>query len=144
VLVVGAAFDDRIGLFVRTAGATIALLGALVATTGRIGHTGGIPQWLVEAYPLVMAILIAGYGLVLGHRLSIASAWLIVTIWLALMGCRGYVSLRKAVAGLDYIAIGMVLLGLAVLTSMAKGGVLPWRIGDRRGKFGKPEAGQPG
>ena len=52
------------------------------------------------------------------------------------MGCRGYWALRQVVAGIDYIAMGMVLFSLAVLTSMAKGGVLvlPWRMMDRRGK----------
>lgn len=147
VLLVGAAFDDQLGRLLRTAGAAMAFLGALVAMTGRIEHTGGASKWLIEAYPLLLALSIAGYGFVLGHRYSILSAVLIVLGWIAVMGCRGYVSLRKAVAGLDYIAIGMVLLGLAVLTSMAKGGVLPWRIGDRRGKAPnapKSAARQPG
>jgi hypothetical protein len=134
MLVVGAVFDDRLGRFLRTSGSLTALLGSLVAMAGRIEQTGMISSWIVEVYPLVMAILIAAYGLVLGYRPSITVAWLIVSCWLAVMGCRGYVSLRRAVAGLDYIAIGMVFLGLAILTSMAKGGVLPVRIGDRRGK----------
>jgi hypothetical protein len=134
VLLVGAVFDDRLGRFLRTAGSATALLGSLVAMTGRILQNGTITPWLVEAYPLAMAILTAGYGFVLGHRPSITFAGLIVSCWLAVLGCRGYVSLRRVVAGLDSIAIGMVLLGLAILTSMAKGGVLPGKIGDRRGK----------
>ena len=127
---------STIGLAVSCApsGSVTALLGSLVAMAGRIEQTGMISSWMVEVYPLVMAILIAAYGLALGFGPSITVAWLIVSCWLAVMGCRGYVSLRRAVAGLDYIAIGMVLLGLAILTSMAKGGVLPGRIGDRRGK----------
>ena len=44
----------------------------------------------------------------------------------------------QVVAGLDYIAIGLVLFSLAVLTSMAKGGVLPWAIRDRKGKVSRP------
>jgi hypothetical protein len=84
---------------------------------------------MIEAYPLAMALLIAGYGYVLGHRHAILSAFLIVSCWMAVIGCRGYLSLRRVIAGLDFIATGMVLLGLAVLTSMAKGGVLPWRRG---------------
>ena len=124
----------RLGRFLRTAGAATALLGSLVAMTGQVEHTGMISSWMVEVYPLVMAILIAGYGFVLGYRPSITFAWLIVSCWLAVMGYRGYLSLRRAVVGLDYIAIGMLLLGLAILTSMAKGGVLPGRFGDRRGK----------
>ena len=81
-----------------------------------------------------MSLMIAGYGFVLGHRTSLASAGLILSAWLAAVGCRGYFALRQVVAGIDYITIGMVLFSLAVLTSMAKGGVLPWRVMDRRGK----------
>jgi hypothetical protein len=130
-LLVGAAFDDRLGRLLRSVGATMALLGAFVAMTGRIEYAGGAPKWLIEAYPLVVALVIAGYGFVLSHRYSILSALLILSGWVAVMGCRGYVSLRRAVTGLDYIAIGMVLLGLAVLTSMAKGGAIPWGPGAR-------------
>jgi hypothetical protein len=126
VLLVGAAFDDRLGRLLRTAGATMSLLAALVVMTGWADRAAGAPKWLIEAYPLGMALLIAGYGVMLGHRHSLISASLIVSGWIAFLGCRGYVSIRRAVAGLDYIAIGMVLLCLAVLTSMAKGGALPW------------------
>ncbi len=131
VLQVGAAFNDGLGRLLRTVGATMALLGALVAMTGRTEHAADAPKWLVEAYPLLIALLIVGYGFVLGHRYSILSALLILSGWIAVMGCRGYVSLRKTVAGLDYIATGVVLLALAVLTSMAKGGALPWGPGAR-------------
>ena len=46
----------------------------------------------------------------------------ILFAWLAAAFCRGYGDLRQVVAGIDYIAIGMVLFSLAVLTSMVKGG----------------------
>jgi hypothetical protein len=132
VLIVGAAFDDRLGRFLRTTGAAMALAGPLVAIGGPFEQTGMISSWMVEVYPLVMMTLIAVYGYYLGHRPSLAGASLILFFWLAVTGCRGYVCLRKTVGGLDYIAIGMLLLGLAVLTSMAKGGALPWKIGDRK------------
>ena len=134
VLVVGAAFDDRLGRLLRTAGAVLALLGALVVMMGPVERTGALPTWAVEVYPLVMSLMIASYGFMLGHRTSLASAGLIVIVWLAALACRGYASLRHVVAGLDYIAIGLVLFLLAVLTSMAKGGALPLRIVDGKGK----------
>ncbi len=135
VLVVGAAFDDRLGHILRAAGATMALLAALVVLSGRIERTGAVPTWAMESYPLAMALVIAGYGFVLGHRTSLAAAGLILAAWLVAVGCRGYGSLRRVVTGLDYIAIGLILFSLAVLTSMAKGGVLPWRILDQKGKI---------
>jgi hypothetical protein len=132
VLVVGAAFDNKLGHLLRTSGAALALFFSLVVMTGRIERT--MPSWALEAYPLLMSVIIAGYGIMLGHRASLASGGLILSAWMAALSVRGYTSLRQVVAGIDYIAIGMALLGLAVLTSMAKGGVLTWRITNRRDK----------
>ncbi len=134
LLVVGATFDDRLGHVLRAAGAAMALLASLVVLTGRIERTGAVPSWAMDVYPLLMSVVIAGYGFMLGHRTSRAAAGLILAAWLAAAGCRGYWSLRRVVAGLDYIAVGLVLFSLAVLTSMAKGGVLPWRVLDQKGK----------
>ncbi len=134
VLVVGAAFDNRLGRILRTTGAMMVLLGSLVAMMGPVDRIGTVPTWAVEVYPLVMSLMIAVYGFVLGHWTSLVSAGLILAGWLAALAGRGYGSLRHVVAGLDYIAIGLVLFILAVLTSMAKGGVLPWRIVDGSGK----------
>lgn len=131
VLLVGAAFDDRLGRLLRNAGATMAILGALVAMSGPIQPAGSAAHWLIEVYPVLMAIAIAAYGFILSHRYSLISAALIVAGWLVILGGRGYIVLRRAVSGLDYIAIGMVLLGFAILTSMAKGGALPRGPGAR-------------
>ena len=70
----------------------------------------------------------------LGHRTSLAVAGLILSRWLARRRLAGLRSLRQVVAGIDYIAIGMVLFGLAVLTSMVKGGMLSSRT-----TYHKPE-----
>ncbi len=43
---------------------------------------------------------------------------------LAAMGWRGYVFLRQAVAGLDYITLSMALFAVAVLISLGKSGFL--------------------
>jgi hypothetical protein len=79
-----------------------------------------------------MAMAIAGYGFMLGHRASCTVAGFILAAWLVAVGCRGYGSLRRVVSGLDYIAIGLVFFSLAVLTSMAKGGALPRWILDHK------------
>jgi hypothetical protein len=134
VLVIGAVFDDRLGRFLRTAGAVMTLLGSLVVMMEPVDPTGTFPTWAVEVYPLVMSTMIAGYGFVLGHRTALASAGLIVSLWLATLAGRGYASLRHVVAGLDLIAIGLMLFMLAVLTSLAKGRTLPWRVVDGKGK----------
>jgi hypothetical protein len=130
VLIVGAAFDDRLGRVLRTAGAIMGLFAAMATLTVRIPRVAAIPPWVVECYAPAMSLLIAAYGLALAHRASLASAGLILASWLAVQGWRGYCAVRQLAPGLDYIAIGLVLFSLAVLTSMAKGGVLPWRLAD--------------
>jgi hypothetical protein len=125
VLALGAAFDDRVGRALRTIGAGMGLLAALAAMSGQISLGAGVPSWGIEAYAPAMCLLIAAYGLALGHRASQAAAGLILVAWLAVLGGRGYRALRQLAAGLDYIAVGLVLFSLAVLTSLAKGGAWP-------------------
>ncbi len=126
--------------FLRTLGASMAVLGSLFVLTGRIERSPSIAAGAIEVYPLVVCMIIAGYGFVLGHRISLASAGLIAFSWLASVGWRGYCSLRQFAAGIDYIAIGMLLFSLAVLTSMVKGGLLTWRTWDHKPEGrGEPE-----
>jgi hypothetical protein len=125
VLVVGAAFDDALGRLLRAAGTAVATLACLAVLTGR---AGAVPPWAVEVYPLAVAAVLVAYGLALGHRGSLACAGLVVACWLSAAGWRGYRSLRHVVVGLDYIALGIVLFALAVLTSVAKGGLLTRRV----------------
>lgn len=124
-LAVGAAFDDPFGRLLRNAGAALALLACLVVLTGR---AEGLPPWAVWAYPPVTGALIACYGLVFIHEISAGVAMIVLASSLAIACGQGYRSLRQVVAGLDYLVIGMTLFALAVLTSLVKGGVLPWKV----------------
>jgi hypothetical protein len=78
----------------------------------------------VEVFPLVLAALLAGYGLMLGNRISQGSAAVLVLGWLASLSWLGYGWLRQLVAGLDYLALSLLVFVLAVLTSVVKSGVL--------------------
>jgi hypothetical protein len=133
-LAVGAAFDDRIGRSLRNIGTVLAVLGSLAVATGRVEPSGILPSWAMELYAPAMCILLAGYGFAIGHRMSLVSAGLILAAWLTAVGCRGYGSLRRIVVGLDYLVIGLLLFSMAVLTSMAKGGLQAGTIADRSGK----------
>lgn len=128
VLALGAAFDDALGRFLRSAGAGMVLIGCVGLMMTRMNFPALLPVWAVLAYPLVLSALLAGYGGWLRHRPSLVIAVLILAGWLGAFAWRGYAVLRMSVSGLDYIAVGMGLFALAVLTSMAKGGVGPWRV----------------
>jgi hypothetical protein len=127
VMVLGAAFDDGLGRLLRATGAGLVLLACLAALLGRFEDPAGLPPWLIPAYPLVMAAILTGYGLLLRHRPSFMVVGLVVACWLAGVGWQGYFYLRQAVAGLDQIALSMALFGLAILVSLGKAGLLsPW------------------
>ena len=72
----------------------------------------------VEAFPLVLAALLAGYGLGLGHRISLMAAAGILACWLASLGWQGYGLLRQLLAGLDYLAMSLLVFAVAVLISL--------------------------
>jgi hypothetical protein len=125
ILALGWAFDDALGRWLRSLGATLAVLGCLAVMAGRSGGgSEGLPTWVPSVYPLAMCLVLAAYGRWLEHRASLFAAGLVLAAWLTWSGWRGYRSLRQLVAGLDYIALGMASFALAWLTSLAKGGVL--------------------
>lgn len=64
-------------------------------------------------------------------RLALGGAGLVA--WLCVLAWRAYRALREEVPGLDYIVLGLLLLPLAVLVSLQKGGAF-----DRRPGGGEP------
>jgi len=104
VLVVGAVFNDPLGRVLRVVGPVLVLVACSVALFGRFDLPEGLPPWVIGAYPPVMAVLLTGYGLLLGHWPARAIAALVLACWVAAVGWWGYWSLRQIVAGLDHIA----------------------------------------
>jgi hypothetical protein len=133
VLAVGAAFDDELAGLLRGIGAGLVFLACLAVLCAPLGPTGTALPWALEVYPPVMAAALAGYGLMLRHRLSQAVAALVVVGWLTVAGWQGYVALRQVVAGLDYLALSLTVFGLAILISFAKSGALTRWAAARRG-----------
>jgi uncharacterized membrane protein YGL010W len=63
-------------------------------------------------------------------RLALGAA--VVLGWSGMMLGRGYRELRQEVAGLDYLVVGLILLPVAVLISLGKGGALASRAVEAR------------
>jgi hypothetical protein len=124
ILLVGAAFDTRLGRGLRAAGAALVPVACLVALAGWLDGVAGLPAWVSEVYVPALGCLLAVYGLGLRHRLSLVLAGLVLACWLGLMVWRGYNLLRQLVSGLDHIALSLALFGVAVLISLVKSGVL--------------------
>lgn len=116
VLGVGAAFDDALARWLRVLGVCLGLAGCVVTTLG----PAALPAPAAGTYLLGMATVLAGYALVLGHRLALASALVVLTVWLAAVCWQGYTTARQQVVGLDYLFLSLAVFAVAVLISLSK------------------------
>src|SRR5207237_2270658 len=82
------------------------------------------PIWVVLAYPLVMAGLLAGYGYLVGDPPALLVSCIVAGLWMVKAVWWGYAALRQIVVGLDQIAISLALFVIAVLISLGKSGLL--------------------
>jgi hypothetical protein len=132
MLIVGAAFDDDFARFIRGLAVVVGVMACLAVLIVQFEHPVSLLPWQVEVYPLLMAVVLVGYGLFLPYPVAIGGAALIMAGWLLAVLWRGYFALRQVVAGLDYLALSLILFGVALLISAWKAGVWPrWRQGSR-------------
>lgn len=124
VLFLGAVLSDRIGTFFRLLGSVLVLGGVLAMLVLPFAPPQWIPTVLIQAYPLAMMILLTLYGLMLRYRPTVLLSCASLICWLGVMGWQGYATLRRRVEGLDYLALSVVLLVVAVLISLAKSKVI--------------------
>jgi len=130
-LVLGAVFDDTLGRLLRHAAVALVLLACLAVLSRGSPGPGAVPDWIRAGYTPASAVLLAAYGRLLRYRAARVGAALALSGWLVALGWASYDSLRRVIVGLDFIATGLVLLGLAELISLAKSGLLPWRVVDK-------------
>lgn len=120
MLLVGAFFDDAFAHWLRLVGGLLVLLGCLAALFAIERYAGMVPAWWLWAYPLGMAGVLAGYGWLLRYWPVLPLAGLIIPLWLLRALWEGYRLLRKFIPGLDYMAVGLALLAVAILVSLGK------------------------
>jgi hypothetical protein len=127
VLVVGAIYDNELARFLRMVGGAMVLMACMAVIFASFAPPPGLPSWTIEAYPLALATLLAGYAMLLRHRPSFIVPGLVLVLWLTMAGWKVYVALRAIVAGLDHLVVSLALFALAILVSLAKAGRLsPW------------------
>jgi hypothetical protein len=131
-LVLGAWFDDRLGRLLRHAAVALLLLACLGVLAGRGDWNELVSPPLRAAYALTAAAVLAGYGQLLKDRAARIGAVVALLGALVTLGAETYASLRRVVPGLDFIAAGLFLLGLAELTSLAKAGLMRWPVVQKR------------
>lgn len=126
MLLLAALFDDWFARLMRIVGAALIVLLSVGAMFS--GFEAGVPPWALWIYPLGAAVVLLVYGLLLRLRFDLAGAGVVFALWLTTSAWQGYVALRHRVAGLDLLVASLLLLGLAVVISLSKSGVLPrWK-----------------
>jgi hypothetical protein len=125
ILVLGALFDDVVGQVLRVVGAVLVLGACAAGLFASFDPPRTLSPWVPAAWSLLLALLLGGYGWWLRQWVSVLIAGLVLGLWLCSAGLFSYLQLREVVAGLDYIALSLVVFAVAVLVSLAKAGVLP-------------------
>jgi hypothetical protein len=131
-LVLGAWFDDALGRLLRRGAVALVLLACLGVLSGRWEHAAFDPAWFRTGYVLAATGLLAAYAWQGSDRVARLGACLTLASWLLTLGWESYAPLRRVIVGLDFIATGLLLLGLAELTSLAKAGLVRWPIVRKR------------
>src|SRR5262249_52472575 len=90
LLIGGARFGDVLGRAFRGVGALMVLGYGLAVLFAGVAPPESLATAPVEVFPLVLAALLAGYGLMLGNRISQGSAAVLVLGWLASLSWLGY------------------------------------------------------
>jgi hypothetical protein len=128
MLIIGAIFEDVFASCLRVAGPVLAMLSCMATMFTPFDRPpANLPEWAVSVYPLGLGMLLLAYGLYLKHYLTMAVAGLILSGWLTSFGWSGYCWCRELIAGLDYLALSLIVFVLAAAISLGKSGrVLRW------------------
>jgi hypothetical protein len=124
-MLLGLRFTDEFGRWLGQAGAWLLALGALAAAWGGAEQFPRVRPELVAAYPVLAAAACWGFGALTGCRPYLHAAAVSLTGWAGAAGWSGYHALRRAVAGLDWIAGGLAFFSLAAFISLLKAGLVP-------------------
>jgi hypothetical protein len=123
VLTLGAVFNDELGRQLRVLGAMLLVAAAMAVASDEPHVRAGLPPGTARGYPLLSALVAAGYGYAVGGLPYYLASGAILGGGLAVFGSRGYLLLRQRVAGLDRIALGLASFLIAALISLRKAGL---------------------
>ena len=124
MLLIGALFDDDLGRALRVIGPGVALLACAGMMLLSIRPPVALPTWVLNFYPLFMALVLAAYGFWLWHPPTMIIAALLLTTWVGASGWQVYRTLRLLVPGMDYLVLSFLVFALAVLVSLGKSKLL--------------------
>lgn len=123
MLLIGAVFDDDLGRALRVIGPGVILLVCAGVMLLPIKPPATLPPWVLNFYPLVMALVLTAYGAWLWHVPTLVIAAVLLVVWTGVSGWHIYRLLRTLVPGMDYLVLSFLVFGLALLVSLGKSGI---------------------
>ncbi len=139
MMLMGAFFDDDFAYALRFIATSLIAFAAVGVMVAPMPLPGNLHPLVALLYPLGLAVLLAAYGGFLWHPPTLVLAGIVVTIWISVIGWQIYRIGRQAVVGLDYLAISLLVFGLAIATSLAKSGHLSRGVSWLRERFVRAE-----
>ena len=124
MVIVSVAFDDELARALRFTGPGLLLLMCLTPMLLPIPLPANLPKWTIDIYPVMMATLLAGHGLWRWHLPTMTMAAVIFACWSIASGWQVYRFGRQIVVGLDYLALSLLVFGMAIVVSLGKSGLL--------------------
>jgi hypothetical protein len=124
VLAVAAMADGWFGRVLRDAGTIAIALACAVAMFLPPKLPPHIEPWMLHAYPPVLALLLAAYGLQFRHHFSLLIASLVCLGGMTRGAAWGYLWVRQRISGLDYLALSLGVFLIALGISLGKSGTL--------------------
>ncbi len=127
LMTVGILFDDNTAHLARRAAAVLLVCLGLSAAAGVPPVWSELPAWLVTLYPLAIAGMAAGFGVLVRDRWYVIGGGASLAGWLAHSGSHTYARLRELVIGLDLVVYGLLFFLVATAISLRKAGLWPRR-----------------
>jgi hypothetical protein len=124
LLVIGGVFRGELAAFLRTLADLMIIVASFAALAAGTHDDVGVPAWVLIIYPLALAAVAAAYGWLVEHPPGVVVAAVVLLVWTAVGGSRGYRLLRDIVPGLNQLALSFVLFVVAVVVSLTKSGHL--------------------
>ena len=125
VMAVGAYFDDWLAELAQFC----ASLGLLVLGIASAVHfpllANSLPPYLAPWHPLFVMLATVAYGLLVRNRSYLVIAGATLAAWVGASTFQSYQQLRRIVAGVDEIALGLLFFVIAAAISLKKAGLWP-------------------
>jgi hypothetical protein len=118
-------FDDRLGRLAQISACVALLLLGAFSAVHLASINGLLPAKLIPWYPLCIVGATSAYALLVRNPHLLSTPGCVLAIWAFYSVLENYARLRRVLAGLDQIVLGLVFFLIAAAISLRKAGLWP-------------------